>query len=47
MADKMTYIETPYAFAEKNDKKEFTYQVGYFGSFSTVVRDITPPFDAA
>lgn len=42
MADKMTYIETPYAFAEKNDKKEFTYQVGYFGSFSTVVRDITP-----
>ena len=42
MADKMTYIETPYAFAEKSEKAEFAYQVGYFGSFSTVVRDIMP-----
>lgn len=42
LADKMTYIETPYAFAEKSEKEEFTYQVGYFGSFSTVVRDILP-----
>lgn len=42
MADKMTYIETPFAFAEKTENEEFTYQVGYFGSFSTVVRDITP-----
>ena len=38
----MTYIETPYAFAEKSEKAEFAYQVGYFGSFSTVVRDIMP-----
>ncbi len=42
MANKMTYIETPYAFAEASDKTEFTYKVGYFGSFSTVVRDIMP-----
>lgn len=42
MADKMTYIETPYAFAEATDSEDFTYQVGYFGSFSTVVRDIAP-----
>lgn len=42
MADKMFYIETPYAFSEKSEKKIFTYQVGYFGSFSTSVRDITP-----
>ena len=42
MADKMTYVETPYAFSEKSEKTEFTYQVGYFGSFSTVVRDIAP-----
>lgn len=42
MADKMTYIETPYAFAEKSEKSDFTYQIGYYGSFSTVVRDIMP-----
>ena len=42
MADKMAYIETPYAFAKMSDKNEFIYQVGYFGSFSTVVRDIGP-----
>ena len=42
MAHKLTFIETPYAFAEKSEKTEFTYQVGYFGSFSTVVRDIAP-----
>lgn len=42
MAEKMAYIETPYAFAQKSEKEDFTYQVGYFGSFSTVVRDIMP-----
>ena len=42
MAHKLTFIETPYAFAPKNAKETFTYQVGYFGSFSTVVRDINP-----
>lgn len=42
MADKMSYIETPYAFAEECKKTEFKYQVGYFGSFSSVVRDIVP-----
>ena len=42
MADKMTYIETPYAFADNTAKENFAYQVGYFGSFSTVVRDIMP-----
>ena len=46
MADKMTYIETPYAFAKKSEKEKFTYQVGYFGSFSTVVRDIMPLYTA-
>lgn len=42
MADKMAFIETPYAFAKMSEKREFSYQVGYFGSFSTVVRDIIP-----
>lgn len=43
MANKMTYIETPFAFAEEDgEKNDYTYQVGYFGSFSTVVRDIRP-----
>lgn len=42
MADKLTFIETPYAFAYENTAETFTYQVGYFGSFSTVVRDIAP-----
>lgn len=42
MANKMTFIETPYAFAKESTTEEFKYQVGYFGSFSTVVRDITP-----
>ena len=42
MADKMTFIETPYAFAHQDTTETFEYQVGYFGSFSTVVRDIVP-----
>ena len=42
MADKMEYIETPFAFAEDTEQTDYKYQVGYFGSFSTVVRDITP-----
>lgn len=45
MADKMSYIETPYAFTEECSKTEFKYQVGYFGSFSTVVRDIMPLYE--
>lgn len=42
LASKMAFIETPYAFAKASEKTAFTYQVGYFGSFSTVVRDIIP-----
>ncbi len=39
LAKKMSFIETPYAFVREEDV-EITYQVGYFGSFSTTVRDI-------
>ncbi|MCH1941118.1 hypothetical protein [Holdemania massiliensis] len=41
IAHKMTYIETPYAFAIPK-KDERIYQVGYFGGYSTSVRDILP-----
>lgn len=40
-ADKMTFIETPYAFVDSRTA-DIEYEVGYFGSFSSVVRDITP-----
>lgn len=46
MAYKMSFIETPYAFAKDSEKEKFSYQVGYFGSFSSVVRDIIPLYTA-
>ena len=42
---KMTYIETPYAFKIDADN-EIEYTVGYFGSYSSNVRDITPLYRA-
>ncbi|MBQ7171997.1 MAG: hypothetical protein IJR89_06955 [Clostridia bacterium] len=39
--DKMSFVETPYAFYE-NDTAPTVYDVGYFGSYSSSVRDIMP-----
>jgi hypothetical protein len=41
----MTYVETPYAF-NANSETDFEYTVGYFGSYSSNVRDITPLYRA-
>ena len=41
LADKMTFIETPYAFADSR-AADIEYEVGYFGGYSSLVRDIAP-----
>ncbi len=40
-ADKMYFIETPFAFCEDVEEKT-EYSVGYYGSYSKSVRDIRP-----
>ena len=39
--NKMSFIETPFAFKTENTGP-FRYEVGYFGSYSSSVRDINP-----
>lgn len=41
LADKMSFVETPFAFTT-NENENTEYSVGYFGSFSSLVRDIVP-----
>ena len=43
--DKMSFVETPYAFFSPSDC-EPSYTVGYFGSYSSSVRDIIPLYRA-
>ncbi len=43
-ADKMYFVETPFAFFD-NDDGEIEYSVGYFGSYSKMVRDIEPLYN--
>ena len=43
-ADKMHFIETPFAFFDDNEEK-IEYSVGYFGSYSKMVRDIEPLYN--
>lgn len=43
-ADKMHFIETPFAFCEEAEEN-IKYSVGYFGSYSKMVRDIEPLYN--
>lgn len=44
-AGKMSFIETPYAFSI-DFEKETKYDIGYFGSYSSSVRNILPLYSA-
>jgi hypothetical protein len=44
-AKKMTFIETPYGFEEAGSDS-ILYSIGYFGSFSSSVRNIMPLYSA-
>lgn len=44
-AKKMVFIETPFAFRTE-EAKDYKYQIGYFGSYSSTVRDIIPLYQA-
>lgn len=44
-AQKMCYVETPYAFVKENSK-DYEYSVGYFGSYLSSVRNIQPLYKA-
>ncbi len=41
-AEQMHFIETPFAFSKDNNDAKIKYSVGYYGGYSSSVRDILP-----
>lgn len=46
-SDKMRSLPTPFSFAEENPASETEFEIGYFGSYMSCVRDIMPLCEAA